>query len=272
MSASVTGTTAGEPGKSPERPVRLLTASVHEIALRFSDMDSLGHLSNLRYLEFAEDARHAWAREIERTDTLVSEGLPELREAVSMEIEFLLPVPRDCPMIRTGSSLDDDLLYQELTSSDGGQERLHATVRTILGARKALVPTADMPHRTSTELRHEEIIRGTLTLRTMLDLLQQSRLDMLPHVELPEGHHYVVAQLSVRFGSHGTSRNVCDTYAVIRRVGSSSLTVESELRRGGGVDVHGTAVVVAYDIDRQQSRPLTACEKSYISRFASRLS
>jgi acyl-CoA thioester hydrolase len=102
---------------------------------------------------------------------------------------------------------------------------------------------------------------------------QEARIDFLQVMREPDQPHLatVVARIDVDYRRPLLFRP--EPYVVttrVARVGTSSYTLESEIRDGSadGATVlsRASAVLVAYDLSEQRSRPLTSRERDFLAR------
>jgi acyl-CoA thioester hydrolase len=102
---------------------------------------------------------------------------------------------------------------------------------------------------------------------------QEARIDFLKVMREPDQPHLatVVARIDVDYRRPLLFRP--EPYVVttrVARVGTSSYTLTSEIRDGSadGATVlsRASAVLVAYDLSEQRSRPLTSRERDFLAR------
>jgi acyl-CoA thioester hydrolase len=102
---------------------------------------------------------------------------------------------------------------------------------------------------------------------------QEARIDFLQVMREPDQPHLatVVARIDVDYRRPLLFRP--EPYVVttrVARVGTSSYTLDSEIRDGAadGATVlsRANAVLVAYDLSEQRSRPLTSREREFLAR------
>jgi acyl-CoA thioester hydrolase len=101
---------------------------------------------------------------------------------------------------------------------------------------------------------------------------QEARIDFLQVMREPDRPHLatVVARIDVDYKRPILFRP--EPYVVatrVSRVGTSSYSLDSEIRDGaadGTVLSRASAVLVAYDLSEQRSRPLTSRERDFLTR------
>ncbi len=67
----------------------------HEVTVRFSDTDAMGHVNNARFLTFLEEARIAWFSSAAAAETFLARGLVVAR----VEADLVRPVFHGAPVI-----------------------------------------------------------------------------------------------------------------------------------------------------------------------------
>lgn len=102
----------------------------HRVAVRWSDMDALGHVNNSRYFTYLEEARLAWFESLpepwysDRTGPVVARTACDFKRPIT-RIGNILVTTRTTPP--GNSSL---ALHSEITDESGGQ--LFAAAEVVL--------------------------------------------------------------------------------------------------------------------------------------------
>lgn len=250
---------------------------------RFGDMDALGHVNNVRYLDYLAEGREHWA---------TTSGLPVARVRAH-RIGFVAPMvfARDEAVVRTGVVRVGDgqvLLAQTLSTHDAGGSCVHvrAESRLEVADTDALRSYAD-PARAH-EWRDVATTPGPpraehpVTVRTrdlgaggvarddaVMEWFQEARVRyfMDLHTLGEEWGAVVVARLDLELG-HDVRRD--DDLAVrtwIAHLGRTSFTVGAVLVDAGGeVRARATAVAVSFDPETQRPAPLAAAHRARLEQ------
>lgn len=123
-------------GENHSRDVHVYEA---EVALRWSDFDRLGHISNAQYVELAQEARIRWAEE-EFTDQGLALPVFFVRH---IELDFLKPIMpsrRHAVLVRTAvAEVGNSSLTtrQELVDEEGRVACVVTTVSVAVDAETA---------------------------------------------------------------------------------------------------------------------------------------
>lgn len=223
----------------------------HLVPLRWSDLDSLRHVNNVKYAVIAEEVQ---AR-------LVAEGrLPAERTVTSVEVTYRAPMHLSTRPVVVTSAVDGDVLVQDLAMDDAdGTRHEHARVETRFGEREHDEPSApDVALRTSYRLREVDGGRdGTLGVAALLELAQENRIAFIHRSGIDTVGSVVVVSMALELHDDlpATAGEVT-TATWIGHVGTSSYTVLSELVHDGRVVLRCRAVLVGFDLEAERSRPL----------------
>lgn len=223
----------------------------HLVPLRWSDLDSLRHVNNVKYAVIAEQAQ----------SRLVADGLlPAERTVTGVEVTYRAPMHLSTRPVVVTSTLDGDVLVQDLAMDDAeGVRHQHARVETRFGTRVDVEPSApDVALRTSYRLRDVDGGRdGMLGVSALLELAQENRIAFIHRSGIDTVGSVVV--VSTALDLHGdlpASSGEVTTAAWIGHVGTSSYAVQSELVHDGRVVLRCRAVLVGFDLEAERSRPL----------------
>lgn len=223
--------------------------------MRWADLDELGHVNNVVYLSYADEAlaAHVAAGELDEAPTRAA------------SVEFLRPLLLSRTPVTVRSRLDGDTLVQHLHADASGEPC--ATVTTVRGAPEPLHAAADAAidggAHYLVHVRREDLgVGGAATLTKIFEYAQEARISTmagLRDVQAP-GERVVVARVDVRLGRpfrwHG---GPYPARTVVNRVGRSSFAASTSFDDG----LHGTAeaVLVGFDPTTQRSRPFTDAER-----------
>lgn len=103
----------------------------YEVSLRYSDMDTFGHVNNARYFTFLEEARIAWFEScVPETWDFKKHGVLVVRN----EMDYLKPVnPGDRLIVRLGASgmgnSSIQIRYEGFVLSQGAEDRASLAFR-----------------------------------------------------------------------------------------------------------------------------------------------
>lgn len=226
--------------------------------MRWADLDSLNHVNNVVYLDYAAEARAM----------LVADGVVGADEPVArIAVDFLQPLLLTTRPVRVVSRHDGDELVQEI-DSDG----VHARVTSTAGPAPALeshpTPWPSYPLR----LRRSDLDEsGHASATKLFEFFQEARILLfvsLLREQQDVAGRFVVARVEVTYGEPIAWRR--ETYPVqswISRIGSSSITVEAEIVDGETVLARATSVLVGFDLPTQRSRTLSDQERSALEAF-----
>ena len=221
--------------------------------MRWADLDQLNHVNNVVYVDYAMEAR---AQLID--DGLLESGAPVRR----VRIDFLRPLLLSSKPVLVRSSVDGEVLTQEIRSQDGSA--LFATVLTEHGPPKPV----DDPRGTPLEMR----IRrsdvgpdGMVTVIRLFELFQEMRIfsfaSVIPH---RQAGRFVVGRVELELGEPLSWKS--DPYSgqsFIAHVSRSSFT--STTRIDGGRYGSARATLVGFDAERQASRVLDDDEREALT-------
>lgn len=223
----------------------------HLVPLRWSDLDSLRHVNNVKYAVVAEEVQ----------SRLVAEGvLPADRTVVAAEVTYRSPMHLSTRPVVVTSEVDGDRLVQDLAMDDAdGARHVHARVETRFGERAGTTSSApDVALRTTYRLREVDGGRdGLLGVAGLLELAQENRIAFIHRSGIDLGGAVVVVSMALDVHADlPAAAGEVTTASWIGHVGSSSYSIVSEVVHDGRVVVRGRAVLVAFDLEAERSRPL----------------
>jgi acyl-CoA thioester hydrolase len=216
--------------------------------MRWADLDSLNHVNNVVYLDYAAESRAM----------LVEDGVIGTEAAVThMSARFMRPLLLTRRPVVVVSEMDGDVLTQHICIDREGARTDFARIVTSFGApspvARADVDAKPLPSR----IRRSDIdASGVVGPTKTFELFQEGRILYVANhlVGLTPGR-FVVGTVDVDFHEPITWRR--DPYEMrgwVSRVGGSSVTIESELSDGEMVLARSTTFLIGFDLAAQKSR------------------
>lgn len=228
--------------------------------MRWADLDSLNHVNNVVYVDYAAEAR----------GLLVEDGLLDADERVQrMAVDFLRPLLLSSQPVRVTSSRTDDELVQEITSGDA--DLVYARVTTTFGPKREVERGAATFEPYPLRIRRSDVdASGTVSLTKAFEYFQEARIVLFTSLRRDGSgaSRFVVGHVDVTFGDSITWRR--EPYPVrswISRLGDSSVHIEAEITEGDRLYAHARSVLVGFDMAAQTSRKLEPHEKQLLSKF-----
>lgn len=230
--------------------------------MRWADLDSLKHVNNVVYVDYAAESRAILVE-----DEVVGEN----ERVQRMAVDFLRPLMLSSRPVRVTSVRAGDELVQEITSGD--DPAVYARVTTVFGPPVDLergVPTFEpYPLRLR---RSDADASGRASPTKMFEFFQEARIVLFSSLrgDGSAASRFVVGHVDITYGAPLAWRRA--PYPVtswISRIGDSSLHVEAELSEGGRVYAHAHSVLVGFDMATQSSRKLEPREKQLLAEFTS---
>ncbi|GAB7006470.1 hypothetical protein JCM18899A_39430 [Nocardioides sp. AN3] len=233
-----------------------------EVQLRWADVDALGHINNVAYASYFEDA-HRWL--LDDGPRAVSARRLALRR---QEITYLSPLT-----FRTGSTIatrswsdatqEAPVIKAELFEDSPEGPRVHARSRAVLEPRaergRGPAPLLDpilveRAHRSTVAVRFADLSpRGEVADTAVFEYLQEARIALMAEMDL-EPTSTVVAQKDVDFHRPGLEQSAAlDVWSWVSRIGNRSMTIDSVVAHGGTVFARGSSTLVFFDAGAQRS-------------------
>ncbi len=228
--------------------------------MRWADLDSLNHVNNVVYVDYAAESRAI----------LIEDGIVGADERVQrMSVDFLRPLLLSSQSVRVTSTRDGDELVQEITN--GVADTVYARVTTAFGApvdvKRGRATFDPYPLR----VRHSDVdATGVASLTKAFEFFQEARIVLFSSIRRDGAgaSRFVVGHVEVTFGEPISWRR--EAYPVtswISRIGDSSIHIEAEIAEGGQVYAHAHSVLVGFDMATQSSRKLEDHEKALLGEF-----
>jgi acyl-CoA thioester hydrolase len=260
----------------------------YECPLRWADLDLLGHVNNVTYIDYVTEAREA-----------LFAGLPAGRAPVTRhQVEFVKPlVFRRTPILVdswvTDLGADEVTLAHEVYDgpADGESERIvHLRASTVLAHRPsddelALIQQVRGPAPAWRPVHSEERPAGdvfSLTARrsdldergnartgVYFEYLQEARIRFLMnlHTRGERWSQHVVARTDIDYLAPLAYRQ--EPYSVhswVAHVGSRSFTIRSEVRDGARVLASAVVVMVTFDLETQRTTEMAEPQRARLVR------
>lgn len=225
----------------------------HEIPLRWADIDSLNHVNNVVYLEYAAQAERA----------LIEDGVIEPRRPGAVAVEFLRPIQLGRRPVEVVSEVAPEGLVQRIGIQ--GSDQVFARVTSSVAGPAPAEPVADVPT-SSLVLRPSDLdADGSVSVSKTFELLQETRIPFMATL-MPSGPGGVVlATVTVELPRAITGVDAVESRAWVDRLGTSSYAIAAQLLVEGAVAVSSLAVLVGFDPSTQRSRPLSEAEREGIA-------
>ncbi len=225
--------------------------------MRWADLDSLNHVNNVVYLDYAAESRAM----------LVDEGVIDDGEAAScISIDFLKPLLLTRESIHVASWRDGDEVMQEIRTA--GSDMVFARVVTTLADQHELTVQPGVGRMLPVRIRRSDLDQsGSVSTTKMFELFQESRILFIAGgLSALSPGRFVVGRVEVTFGAPvGWRPEPYAAHSWISRIGDSSVTVESQIVENGAVLAQCRSVLVGFDLGAQSSRPLSHTEKQEFS-------
>ncbi len=244
-------------------------------------MDMLGHVNNVRYLDYLAGAREA-----------MFEGLPAGRGPVaSHQVDFASPlVFHRAPVLVDSWVTRADagqvaLAHEVYDDKEDGSRQVHLRASTVLDhvlddRERALAEACGGPDHDWRELTHErlpprsefalEVRRSDLDERgvardgVVFEYLQEARIRYLMdlHTRGESWTHHVIARTDVHYRAPIRLRAAPYTVSSwIGHLGSRSFTICAEIRDGGTVLAEATVVMVTFDMESQRPAAMSDLQR-----------
>lgn len=229
---------------------------VHQLPMRWADLDSLKHVNNVVYVDYASESRAL----------LVDDGLLDPGHAVAkMSVRYARPMLLSRHPVVVTSVIDSETLTQQICSDREGTRTVFSKVVTNLGtptaARRSEVAVDPLPCR----IRRSDLDpTGVVSLIKTFELFQEGRiLYMSNHLAGLGAGQFVVGTVGVEFHSPiSWRREPYEMRSWVSRVGAGSVSVESELADGDVLLARGTTFLVGFDLAAQKSRAFSPEERA----------
>lgn len=227
----------------------------HNLQLRWADLDTLNHVNNVRYVDYA----------LEATGRLIDDGeLPADVDITRIEVDFLRPLVLSLKPIRISNTVIEGRLVQKIAVED----TVYAKITTDLGSRTMRFAKPHEGQAHHCQLRRTDLDgSGHVMPAKVFELFQESRILHLARVlEHHSAGNFVLGKLIVEFHRPiGWRTQPLPVASWISGARESSMAVTSHISDGDEVLASCESILVGFDMVTQKSRKLTEAEKSQIS-------
>ncbi len=268
---------------------------VYECPMRWADLDMLGHVNNVVYVDYLQEARVDLLRKHwgERSGGAVTEGLVVVRHEVTYQAPLVFrfrPVKIECWVTEIWAasfSMGYEVFHDD---GDGGRvvylrattllapfdfaserpRRLTAEEKETLGAyleptdrgagrNRFTVARSERGHY-PVHVRFSDVdVYGHVNNVKYYEYLQEARIRwfaaLTRDLDVPPAH-FVVAQTDVDYRRPILFRKqTYDLWSQLGRVGNSSITLESEICDGDDVLARARVTTVFYDLETGRAMP-----------------
>lgn len=231
----------------------------HPLQLRWADLDSLKHVNNVRYIDYA----------LEATGRLVDGGaLPGDLPIARMEVDFLHPLLLSRDPIQVRSTVGTGSIGQEIRAGDVVAARI--TTSFGLSVRAETVVQEAGTH--LAQLRRTDLdVAGHVTTAKTFELFQEARILHFSGLMRHESAgRFVVARLAVDFVRPISWRTEpLPISSWVSKVGNSSLGMGAQIVDADGLLASCDAVLVGFDLATQRSRRFSETERTLLQSVLS---
>jgi acyl-CoA thioester hydrolase len=255
----------------------------YQCPMRWADMDLLGHVNNVTYLDYVAEAR----------EDLFPGSPTGLAPVVRQQVEFLSPlVFHRSPVLVdswvTGVSEETLALAHEIydPATSDGHRTVHARISSLVAAtpspdERGAVEALRAPDHTWRQIAGETRPGGSvypLTVRradvdahgvardvAFFEYFQEARIQFLMSLHTRGEHwsHHVVARTDIDFVAPVVRRS--EPYAVrswVGHVGTRSFTIQAEVLDGERVLARAAVVMVTFDRDTQRPTDMSSAQRA----------
>lgn len=225
---------------------------VHELPMRWADLDSLNHVNNVVYLDYAAESRAM----------LVEDGELADRPVRRVVVEFLRPLLLSRNPVHIASTISGDELLQEIRP--GADASPFARVVTTFGAPESMPAAGPHADTLPCRVRRSDLgPDGMVTPVKVFELLQEARiLFIASRLKGMSAGQFVLGRVDVTYGDGMPWRDApYEVVMWVSRLGTSSVTLESEIIGDGVVHARASSVTIGFDLETQRSRPYSGEER-----------
>ncbi|MET0450068.1 MAG: hypothetical protein ABW004_16765 [Aeromicrobium sp.] len=233
---------------------------VHELPLRWADLDQLDHVNNVVMQEYAAEARAM----------LADDGVLDAAASVAgTTVTFLRPLLLSRRPVEVASSLDGEVLTQEIAMRDGDGRTVHARVVTTYGPPVVDVPVAaDDVETFDVRVRRSDVgPDGVVTPVKIAEYFQEGRiLHVSTSLATWKPGAFVIGTTDVAYARPlGWRREPYGIRAWFDTIGNASVTMRSELVDGDVLLATARTVLVGFDRVAQTSRRFDDAERAAVT-------
>jgi acyl-CoA thioester hydrolase len=221
-------------------------AVVHELPMRWADLDSLNHVNNVVYLDYAAESRAM----------LVDDGVLADLPVRRIVVEFLRPLLLSRRPVHITSTVEGQELVQEIRPVPDASP--FARVLTVVGEAESIPAAPAYADTLPCRVRRSDLGPDcTVTPVKVFELLQEARILFIANqLKAMSAGRFVVGRVEVTYGEGIPWRH--EPYEVVSwvsRLGTSSAAIEAEIVGDGTVHARASSVLIGFDLETQRSRP-----------------
>lgn len=221
--------------------------------MRWADLDSLNHVNNVVYLDYAAESRAM----------LVEDGLLADRPVRRVVVEFLRPLLLSRHPVQIASTVNGDELTQEIRPVPDASP--FARVVTTFGPPEHMIAEGAYADSLPCRVRRSDLgPDGVVTPVKVFELFQEARILFIAgRLKSMSAGRFVVGRVDVTYGAGMPWRQ--EPYEVeswVSRLGTSSATVEAQIVGDGTVRARATSAMIGFDLGSQRSRPFSDEERA----------
>lgn len=225
------------------------------VPLRWADIDQLAHVNNVAFLDYACAAH----------ERLVDAGDIAANPIRAVDIEYHRPLLLSAGEVDISHEWQHSSLVQQFYSGDD----VYATV--IIGYQAAHAPGIDARAQHRITPRHSDLdTNGQIGLIALFEYMQEARIAFITErIRNWAAGGFVVARVAMTvYRPVPLKAGRYDIHAVIERVGTSSVSVHTQIVDGGHVYAAADSVLVGFDLENQTSRPFSDDERTVLLEAA----
>ena len=227
--------------------------------MRWADLDSLNHVNNVVYLDYAAESRAM----------LVEDGLLANRPVRRVAVDFLRPLLLSRRPVHITSTVAGDELVQEIRPRIDAAP--FARVVTTFGEPEPLPAAPSYADPLACRVRRSDLgSDGMVTPVKVFELFQEARILFISNrLASMSAGRFVVGRVDVTYGDGiPWRREPYEVVSWVSRLGTSSATFEAEIIGDGTVHARATAVLIGFDLETQRSRPYTSEEREAFAELS----
>lgn len=230
----------------------------HELPIRWADLDNLNHVTNVVYLDYADEAQAV----LRRDGHLAAE-----RPVQDITVTYLRPTALSPRPLLLRSGLDGDTLTQEVCTTAGDEPVVHARVVTTYGApSEPQIPDLDVEPVEARVRTTDLDVTGSVSLSGQFRVAQEARvLHFASRMERQRLGQFVVGTISVQGVVPLAWRPVpYEAHSWISRVGPGSFTINTLVGEPVEPIFVNQATLVGFDSETQTARRFTDDEREHL--------
>ena len=230
----------------------------HAFPMRWADLDSLNHVNNVVYLDYAAEARAI----------LVDDGVvADERDISTVSIRFVRPLLLSRKPVVVRSQLADGGLTQEITAGDGSA--VFAVVTVGYGDAEPagrVEATAEAPALPVRIRRSDLDAHGAVRPAKLFELFQEVRvLNVSTYLDTMRPGSFVVGTSTVtRLRPITWRAEPYEATVWVNRVGRGSFELGCQIADGATLLADSSTVLVGFDPQTQSSRPFRDDERAQL--------